>query len=214
MYDSGSEFEEKTAAYVPENFNCSNDDKTIDDRSGKKGPEVESVTVGTVGEKIYAFVGLERVSGIMVYDITDPEQSSFVNYINSRDFSEDIAGDDSPEGLCFIPAADSVNGSAYLLASCEVSGTVAAYRLTANTTQEPGGQPGGEDPDDPQNPGGSEDPTGGNGSGAGENSGSQTDTEKNAPKTGDYSLPIIYGALIFAAAGTAGLAVRRRRSVR
>lgn len=214
VYDSGSAFEEKTAAYVPENFNCSNDDKTIDDRSGKKGPEVESVTVGTVGEKIYAFVGLERVSGIMVYDITDPEQSSFVNYINSRDFSEDIAGDDSPEGLCFIPAADSMNGSAYLLASCEVSGTVAAYRLTANTTQEPGGQPGGEDPDDPQNPGGSEDPTGGNGSGAGENSGSQTDTEKNAPKTGDYSLPIIYGALIFAAAGTAGLAVRRRRSVR
>lgn len=214
VYDSGSEFEEKTAAYVPENFNCSNDDKTIDDRSGKKGPEVESVTVGTVGEKTYAFVGLERVSGIMVYDITDPEQSSFVNYINSRDFSEDIAGDDSPEGLCFIPAADSMNGSAYLLASCEVSGTVAAYRLTANTTQEPGGQPGGEDPDDPQNPGGSGDPTGGNGSGAGENSGSQTDTEKNAPKTGDYSLPIIYGALIFAAAGTAGLAVRRRRSVR
>ena len=214
IYDSGSDFEAKTAEYIPENFNCSNDDKTIDDRSGKKGPEVESVTVGTVGEKTYAFVGLERVSGIMVYDITDPEQSSFVNYINSRDFSEDIAGDDSPEGLCFIPAADSMNGSAYLLASCEVSGTVAAYRLTANTTQEPGGQPGGEDPDDPQNPGGSEDPTGGNGSGAGENSGSQTDTEKNAPKTGDYSLPIIYGALIFAAAGTAGLAVRRRRSVR
>ena len=46
-------------------------------------------------------------------------------------------------------------------------------------------RPGGEDPDDPQNPGGSEDQTGGNGSGAGENSGSQTDTEKHAPKTGD-----------------------------
>src|SRR5699024_2898427 len=46
VYGSGSDFEEKTAKYVPDNFNCSNDDKTIDDRSGKKGPESESVTVG------------------------------------------------------------------------------------------------------------------------------------------------------------------------
>ncbi len=92
VFDSGSDFEEKTAEYVPDNFNCSNDDKTIDDRSGKKGPESESVTVGTVGERTYAFVGLERVGGVMVYDITDPENSTFVNYINSRDFSEDIAG--------------------------------------------------------------------------------------------------------------------------
>ena len=92
VYGSGSDFEKKTAEYVPDNFNCSNDDKSIDDRSGKKGPESESVTVGTVGEKTYAFVGLERVGGVMVYDITDPENSTFVNYINSRDFSEDIAG--------------------------------------------------------------------------------------------------------------------------
>ena len=61
VFDSGSDFEAKTAIYVPENFNCSNDDKSIDDRSGKKGPESESVTLGTVGEKTYAFVGLERV---------------------------------------------------------------------------------------------------------------------------------------------------------
>ena len=142
VYDSGSEFEAKTAEYVPENFNCSNDDKSIDDRSGKKGPEVESVTVGTVGEKTYAFVGLERVGGVMVYDITDPENTVFVNYINSRDYSEDIAGDDSPEGLCFIPAADSADGNAYLLAACEVSGTVAAYQLTENTAVDPGEEPG------------------------------------------------------------------------
>lgn len=221
VYDSGSEFEEKTAAYVPENFNCSNDDKTIDDRSGKKGPEVESVAVGTVGEKTYAFVGLERVGGVMVYDITDPEQSSFVNYINSRDFSEDIAGDDSPEGLCFIPAADSENGSAYLLASCEVSGTVAAYRVTEGTVQEPGGEgpgghPGGENPDDTQKPGGSENPADGNGSGNNGNSdsGSQADAGKDAPKTGDQPFAGVYGAavlLAMAAAGTTGVVLRRRK---
>ena len=65
-----------------------------------------------VGEKDSEFVVRERVGGVMVYDITDPENSTFVNYINSRDFSEDIAGDDSPEGLCFIPAEDSADGNA------------------------------------------------------------------------------------------------------
>src|SRR5699024_8795848 len=90
IYDSGSDFEAKTAEYIPENFNCSNDDKSLDDRSGKKGPESESITVGTVGERTYAFIGLERVGGVMVYDITDPAETVYVNYINSRDFSEDI----------------------------------------------------------------------------------------------------------------------------
>ena len=211
IYDSGSDFEAKTAEYIPENFNCSNDDKSLDDRSGKKGPEAESITVGTVGERTYAFIGLERVGGVMVYDITDPAETVYVNYINSRDFSEDIAGDDSPEGLCFIPAADSADGNAYLLAACEVSGTVAAYELTANNSGNPddGQDPGdGQNPDDGQNTDDTQDPTGGNGSGSGSQSG------KDAPKTGDSAFPILYGALIFAAAGTMGIASRRRKSVR
>ena len=211
IYDSGSDFEAKTAEYIPENFNCSNDDKSLDDRSGKKGPESESITVGTVGERTYAFIGLERVGGVMVYDITDPAETVYVNYINSRDFSEDIAGDDSPEGLCFIPAADSADGNAYLLAACEVSGTVAAYELTANNSGNPddGQDPGnGQKPDDGQNTDDTQDPTGGNGSGSGSQSG------KDAPKTGDSAFPILYGALIFAAAGTIGIASRRRKSVR
>ena len=210
IYDSGSDFEAKTAEYIPENFNCSNDDKSLDDRSGKKGPESESITVGTVGERTYAFIGLERVGGVMVYDITDPAETVYVNYINSRDFSEDIAGDDSPEGLCFIPAADSADGNAYLLAACEVSGTVAAYELTANNSGNPddGQDPGdGQNPDDGQNTDDTQDPTGGNGSGSGSQSG------KDAPKTGDSAFPILYGALVFAAAGTIGIASRRRKPV-
>lgn len=130
VYTSGNELEAKTATLIPDNFNCSNDDKTIDDRSGKKGVEAESVTVGVVGEKTYAFVGLERIGGVMVYDITDSANVSYVNYINSRDFSEDIAGDVSPEGLCFIPASESKTSKPMLLAACEVSGTVAVYDIT------------------------------------------------------------------------------------
>lgn len=138
VYTSGNDFEQYTAQYIPAHFNCSNDDITVDDRSGKKGPEAEAVTVGTVGGKTYAFIGLERIGGIMVYDVSEPHNAKYVNYINSRDFSSDIAGDDSPEGLCFVPADESVNGRSMMLAACEVSGTVAVYDLTAGSTQSKG----------------------------------------------------------------------------
>lgn len=137
VYDSGSDFEAMTAEYLPDYFNCSNDSLDIDDRSNKKGPEAESVTVGAVGDKTYAFVTLERIGGVMVYDITDPTAPQYVNYMNSRDFSAEVGADDSPEGLKFIPASDGKN--AMLLAACEVGGTVAVYELTSGTASEDDG---------------------------------------------------------------------------
>lgn len=128
VYDSGSEFEEITAQKLPDYFNTSNDKTSIDNRSGKKGPEPESVVTGVIGNKTFAFIALERIGGIMVYDITDPANTKFANYVNSREFDEVIKGDVSPEGLCFISAKDSKNGKATLLAACEVSGTLAAYQ--------------------------------------------------------------------------------------
>ena len=137
IFDSGSKFESITDEKISANFNCSNDDKTVDDRSGKKGPEPESVAVGTVGSKAYAFIALERIGGVMVYDITAPENTEFVNYINSREFNNNIQGDVSPEGLCFIPAAQSKTGKPLLLAACEVSGTLAVYELTGEQEKTP-----------------------------------------------------------------------------
>lgn len=136
VFSTGSDFERITAKYLPNNFNCSNDDKTIDDRSGKKGPEAESVTTGTINNNTYAFVGLERIGGIMIYDITEPANSKYVNYINSRDFNSDNAGDNSPEGLKFIKD----NNDTKLIAAYEVSGTVGVYDLTyleKNVSQQP-----------------------------------------------------------------------------
>ncbi|MCD8152005.1 MAG: choice-of-anchor I family protein, partial [Clostridiales bacterium] len=135
VYDSANDFEENTAKYVASYFNCSNDDNDYDSRSQKKGPEPETVTVGTVGSRTYAFIALERVGGIMMYDITDPSNAYFVNYINSRDYSEDpssgasLSSDISPEGLYFISAEASASGTPILLAAFEVSGTVAAYAV-------------------------------------------------------------------------------------
>lgn len=126
VYDSGNDFESITANAFPNYFNCSNDDNEADSRSPKKGPEPENVTVGKINGKAYAFVAIERVGGIMAYDITDPQNSTYVNYINSRDFSEAIQGDVSSEGLCVAQA----DGKDILLAACEVSGTLAAYELS------------------------------------------------------------------------------------
>lgn len=129
IYESGSDFETITAKYLADYFNCSNNEISMDGRSPKKGPEAESVVVGEVDGRIYAFIGLERISGVMVYDITDLTNVSYVNYINSRDFSGDIEGDVSPEGLCFVPASESLSGNPELIVANEVSGTVAVYEI-------------------------------------------------------------------------------------
>lgn len=134
VYDSENDFEKITGEKIPDYFNCSNDDTKADSRSTKKGPEPENVTVGVVNGKTYAFVAVERIGGIMVYDITNPAQSAYVNYINSREFDADIKGDVSPEGLCFVE--NSKTGNPILLAACEVSGTLAVYELKANSKSE------------------------------------------------------------------------------
>ena len=66
----------------------------------------------------------------MMYDISDPTNASYVDYISTRDYSEDVKGDVSVEGLCTIPAQSSPTGYPLILAAHEVSGTVAVYSLT------------------------------------------------------------------------------------
>lgn len=137
VFDSGADFEEILSLLYPDYFNISNDNIEKDNRSDNKGPEPEDAEVGVIGGQTYAFIGLERMGGIMVYNITNPAQPSFVTYYTSRDFSEDIAGDVGPEGLQFIPAYYSPTGKALLLAGNEVSGTVSVYEIEPNTDSFP-----------------------------------------------------------------------------
>ena len=60
----------------------------------------------------------------MVYDITNPSNPFFVNYINDWQL-----GDISPEGLLFIPAADSPNGTPLLIVANEVSRNLVIYSV-------------------------------------------------------------------------------------
>jgi len=130
VYDSGSDLERITADAVPAYFNASNNNSAFDDRSDNKGPEPEAVAVGEIDGRTYAFIGLERVGGIVMYDVTDPTAPLFVDYLNNRDFAAGT-GDLGPEGLKFIPAHESPNGRPMLLAANEISGTVTLYKISS-----------------------------------------------------------------------------------
>ena len=132
VWDSGSEFEKKISELFPNYFNTDHEAVSLDDRSDNKGPEPEGITLGTIGAKTFAFIGLERMSGVMVYDITTPMQPKFIEYFTTRNFVEtDSAkqGDLGPEGLIFIAAKDSPNGKPLLVVGNEVSGSTAIYQV-------------------------------------------------------------------------------------
>lgn len=126
VFDSGDDFEQRTQALPNVNFNASNNNNTLDGRSRSKGPEPEGVTVGTFGSKTYAFIGLERVGGVMVYDVTNPNAPVYTTYLNTR---TGATGDRGPEGLTLIKAAQSPNGKPLLVVGNETSGTTAVFQI-------------------------------------------------------------------------------------
>lgn len=133
VWDSGDDLERRTAFLFPNFFNVSNSNNTRDSRSTSKGPEPEAVTVGTINGRTLAFIGLERIGGIAVWDVTTPHHPTYVDYINTRSFNAvfnyPTEGDLGPEGLTFISANESPNGLPLLLSANETSGTVSIYQV-------------------------------------------------------------------------------------
>jgi hypothetical protein len=146
IFESGDDFEQITALAVPGSFNAAEDSSTIDNRSDDRGPESEVAAVGTIHGRTYAFVGFERISGIIVYDVTDPLNPSFQQYINNRNFAVEpnsvcgtrggptsascaTAGDLETEGISFISADKSPIGVPMLVVAHEASDSVTLYRI-------------------------------------------------------------------------------------
>lgn len=140
VFDSGSMIEIYLAENFPDEFNSAHDESgSFDSRSDDKGAEPESIELGEIDGRIYAFVGLERFSGIMVFDITDPERVSHAGFASNRDFGvnfneDDLskvgkAGDLGPEGIDFVSAKDSPTGKPLLVVANEVSGTTTIYQI-------------------------------------------------------------------------------------
>ncbi|MCE2613093.1 choice-of-anchor I family protein [Flavobacteriaceae bacterium D16] len=122
VYDSGDDIAFQTSALTPESFNGGKEPTgEFDDRSDDKGAEPEAVEVLNIDDERYIlFVGLERNDQVMVYDITNPYAPVFLDILSND-------GDDAPEGVLAIPAADSPTGKDLLVVSNEDSGTVSFY---------------------------------------------------------------------------------------
>ncbi len=97
------------------------------------------MAVGEINGRTYAFVGLERIGGIMTWDITDPRNVFFVDYTNNRNFDAEPGTpeslDQGAEGVAFIAAKDSPTGQPMLAVGNEVSGTTTLFAIDINNTR-------------------------------------------------------------------------------
>jgi len=136
VFDSRNKMETVLAELLPENFNSNNDENdSFKSRSDDKGPEPEAIEIVELDGDVFALVGLERVGGVMVFDITDVNNVEYVNYVNNRDFSvmdatSSAVGDLGPEDIVFVPADQSpFAGTPLVLVANEVSGTVSIFAV-------------------------------------------------------------------------------------
>lgn len=216
VYDSGSDFERITARIFPKNFNANHKATAMEGRSNKKGPEPEDIQTLAINGKTYAVIGLERIGGVMIYDISHPAAATYVDYINIRDFSHsDLAGgsDLGAEGISVVEVKDSPTGRPMILVANEVSGTVTVLEVNVDPIQEP-------EPTDPE-------PEAETGwvdqekdpkkettkpSDTAEHKGAKGEAGTKAPKTGDDTPVALMLVLLLVAAGTGvTMGIRRKK---
>ncbi|MFL1019016.1 choice-of-anchor I family protein [Vibrio parahaemolyticus] len=143
VFDSGDDFATVALLNEGKHFNSTNDSNSSgDDRSDDKGIEPEAIEVAKINGRYYAFIGLERQGGIMVYDITEPKQAQFLHYVNRRDYTQPVctlvedgecandtynpkAGDLAPESINYFAR----NGQHFIAVGNEVSGTTSVFRI-------------------------------------------------------------------------------------
>lgn len=138
VFDSGDDFEMYTAfnPTFSSIFNSDHEANGFKTRSRAKGPEPEGVTLATIAGKTFAFIGLERIGGVMVYDVTNPNDVKFVDYKNNRTVSA-YAGDHGPEGITFVSAANSPNNKDYVIVANEISGTLTLFEVNSENLSTP-----------------------------------------------------------------------------
>lgn len=115
VYDSGDDIEAIVATETPDAY--------VDGRSDNKGPEPEGVEVGRFFGFNLAFIGLERTSQVLVYDVSRPWAPRYLQLLQNE-------GDEAPEGLKFLPWYESPNFCPSLLVTNEGSNTLTVYQAS------------------------------------------------------------------------------------
>ncbi|MFN5312352.1 MAG: choice-of-anchor I family protein [Flavobacteriales bacterium] len=112
-------------------FNASNTvgAPALKNRSDDKGPEVEGITVKQWNGHTYVFAALERIGGVMIFNVDNPQNPTYVGYANNRSLTNINGPDLGSEGIIVIDAVDSPNGQALVLLANEVSSTLSVYQL-------------------------------------------------------------------------------------
>lgn len=141
IYDSGNFIEKKVLEVNGNYFNAdwntaAGTANLLDTRSDNKGPEPEGIAYGRAFGKHWIVVGLERDSGLMLFEVGTPSAPQFVQYISTVEWASPTfkiggAGDISPEGILFIEAKNSPSKKPLVVVSYEVSGTVAIFELSS-----------------------------------------------------------------------------------
>lgn len=134
VFDSKDLIEQITANHptLGSIFNASNTvgAPALKNRSDDKGPEPEGVALAQINGSTYAFISLERIGGVMTFNVDNPNQPIYVGYANNR--SAVSSGPDlGAEGIIIIPASDSPNGQTLVILANEVSSTLSIYQVNS-----------------------------------------------------------------------------------
>lgn len=124
--DTGSAFEEMISERWPEMFNANWDGGRVhspDSRSDNRGPEPEGVVVDRFGERVLAFVSLERPGAIAIVEVSEPASPRVVDIeMSARD------GFTAPEGMTIIRGWGP-DRKDLLVVGFEQSGSVVVYEI-------------------------------------------------------------------------------------
>lgn len=132
VYDSGDQLERITSThptYAPL-FNMSNGNGAgvTKNRSDDKGPEPEGSAVASINGDNFAFLCLERIGGVMVWNVNNPVAPTYAHYRNHR--TTTAGPDRGAEGIIYITAANSPNGNDLVIVANEISSTLSILQVT------------------------------------------------------------------------------------
>ncbi len=129
VFDSKDLLEQITANHPTLSglFNASNGGSaTSKNRSDDKGPEPEGVATAFINGNHYLFVSLERIGGVMLFNVDVPSAPVYVGYYNNRSVATN-GPDRGSEGIIIIKKEDSPSGNDIVILANEVSSTLSIF---------------------------------------------------------------------------------------